>query len=144
MQKYLVRSSSSAGSANQSAGKQQRLEELKKVVKLDTSYIAPESEHLLSIRATLEHSSCSSEQLIEGLRRLSCYELSLEMLIESQVGPAVRRLRLHNDVEVSNYAKALIERWRQTVDRAARKRCKSKKLKGHDPQQPGSTGSASY
>ncbi|KAL6763039.1 hypothetical protein V8C86DRAFT_2506089 [Haematococcus lacustris] len=99
--------------------KQMRIQDCPKVQVLETSHIAARPEDLQDIRDGLIGAG-STEETLHQLRRLACYELGLEQLVDSQVGPVVRSLKSSPDPEVSRLATNLLEKLRGVVKRRAK------------------------
>ena len=69
---------------------QKRLEELKKVVSIKGGSVNFDIEELAIAKAVIESEDSSSEELLESLRRLSCFQITGEMLRSSGVGYSIR------------------------------------------------------
>jgi TFIIS helical bundle-like domain len=88
---------------------------LMQVVKLKNSAFVIDPTVLQSLRLTLEDNSSTSAQLLHCLRYLDALHLHYAELTSSKVGASVKKLRKHQDENVSTLATRLTEKWRDIV-----------------------------
>jgi hypothetical protein len=83
---------------------QRKLTELKKVVSIKGGAVNFDISELLEARELLEASEVTVTHILDSLRRLSCLDVTREMLLQTKIGPAIRcvccsnskqNLRLH-------------------------------------------------
>ena len=102
---------------------QARLRELSKVVVLPTSYMNPDRQEVERLRQLLESPGTPDDQVVETLRTLDCYVMSLALLLESQIGKAVRllqRQQRQRQQEIGERAAGLVAKWSQLVREESR------------------------
>lgn len=107
--------------------KQARLNELKKVVLLKTSYMQPDVEELLRLKGQLENPNTSDEEVVHALRTLDCYQMTWDILVDTQVARAVRMTqRQGRSSEAVKMSSALVGKWCELVKSTkSRKRSKT-------------------
>jgi len=71
-------------------------------------------EQVQSIHAQLKSTS-DEEELIKCLKTLRGFSVSLEFLVQSEIGKTIKKLSKHESVDVSNDAKALMKRYRKVI-----------------------------
>lgn len=61
------------------------------VQRLETSYIAPEPEHIAGIKEALQEAARlqDTESLLNQLRKLACFEFTHDLLVSTKIGPVV-------------------------------------------------------
>uniref|UniRef100_A0A7S3QQ61 TFIIS N-terminal domain-containing protein n=1 Tax=Dunaliella tertiolecta TaxID=3047 RepID=A0A7S3QQ61_DUNTE len=111
-----------SGVAKRKPGKQQKLQDLAKVHILQSSSRNPRIEDVIQIRSALEQavSNMDEAELLHQLQRLACYELTHELLVESQIGPVVRQLRGSSQEKIARLASNIVEKLRKVVKRQAK------------------------
>ena len=99
------------------ASSQARLNELKKVMVLKTSYMNPSAEEIQRLKEVLDSGDSSAQQLVQALRTLDCYQLTLPLLIETQVGRSARLLQRKHaaEAEICAMAAAVVAKWSKLV-----------------------------
>mmetsp|Transcript_21888 Transcript_21888/g.37410 ORF Transcript_21888/g.37410 Transcript_21888/m.37410 type:complete len:163 (+) Transcript_21888:212-700(+) len=110
--------------------RQGRLQDCAKVQVLASSRAAPKITDLKEIHDSLVRVMASvpgsqdqkerEEEQLRHLRTLDCYQLSTELLIESQLGPVVRKLRASSNPAVKRIATGLFETFTSVVKHRAR------------------------
>jgi hypothetical protein len=101
---------------------QARLSELAKVLVLPTSYMNPDQHEIDRLKALLGPGT-PDRQVVEALRTLDCYQMSLELLLETQIGRAVRllpRQQRQGQGEIGERAAGLVAKWSQLVRQESR------------------------
>mmetsp|Transcript_37353 Transcript_37353/g.71598 ORF Transcript_37353/g.71598 Transcript_37353/m.71598 type:complete len:331 (-) Transcript_37353:694-1686(-) len=94
--------------------RQGTLKDCKKVVVLESgsSALCFSAADISRIGKTLDgQSESTAEELLEALRKLSSYYLSVDVLLETGVGKLVRRLKRHSDAHVARVAENLCLKW---------------------------------
>uniref|UniRef100_A0A7S0RNL4 TFIIS N-terminal domain-containing protein n=1 Tax=Chlamydomonas leiostraca TaxID=1034604 RepID=A0A7S0RNL4_9CHLO len=117
--------------------RQMRIEDCKKVQRLEASYIAPTPEILEDIRRGLEAATThyDVEEQLTQLRKLGCYELTYDILVTTQIGLAVRPMRNSPHPDVARLATNILEKLKEVVRRKAR-------MTTGDPLQPSTTSAS--
>jgi hypothetical protein len=96
--------------------KQARLNELKKVVLLKTSYMQPQVEEILRLKRQLENPNTSDEEVVHALRTLDCYQMTWDLLVDTQVARAVRMTqRQGRCTDAVNRSVGLVGKWSELV-----------------------------
>ena len=86
---------SSVWTSSSKVGSQRKLHDLKKVVSIKGGAINFDTVELLKGKQILDDPEASTTQLLETLRRLSCFDITQEMLLQSKVGHSVRCAVIH-------------------------------------------------
>ncbi len=107
----------SPGQRDGAPKRQARLTELKKVVVLKTSYMRPEAEELLRLKRQLENPDTSIDEVVRALRTLDCYQMTLDLLVDTQIARAVRMTQRQGRCTeaVTKMSVALVDKWRDLV-----------------------------
>ena len=72
------------------AGSQRKLHDLKKVVSIKGGAINFDVVELLKGKEILDNPESTTAELLDALRRLSCFDVTQEMLLQSKVGHSIR------------------------------------------------------
>ena len=72
------------------AGSQRKLHDLKKVVSIKGGAINFDTVELLKGKRVLDNPESTTAELLDALRRLSCFDVTQDMLLESKVGHSIR------------------------------------------------------
>ena len=72
------------------AGSQRKLHELKKVVSIKGGAINFDTVELLKGKQVLDDPQSTTAEILDALRRLSCFDVTQEMLLQSKVGHSIR------------------------------------------------------
>jgi hypothetical protein len=102
---------------------QARLSDLAKVKVLPTSYMNPDRQEVERLRELLESAGTPDAEVVEVLRTLDCYVMSLALLLETQIGKAVRRLQRQQrqaQQEIGERVAGLVAKWSQLVREESR------------------------
>ncbi|KAK9818257.1 hypothetical protein WJX72_009681 [[Myrmecia] bisecta] len=94
-------------------GAQRTLRDCAKVVVLEVGVSAVNctQEDISKTQQALQRDSSSDKELLAALRRLSVFHLTKQLLMETQVGRDVRKLKKHANAEVARIASNLVEKW---------------------------------
>ena len=71
-------------------GSQRKLHDLKKVVSIRGGAINFDTVELVQAREILENKDSSPVEILDSLRRLSCFDITQEMLLQTKIGHSVR------------------------------------------------------
>lgn len=94
---------------------QRKLTDLRKVVSIKGGAVNFDISELLEARELLEAEDTPVGPILDSLRRLSCFDITREMLLSTKIGPAIRLLKKHPDPEVARISAALVEKWKGVV-----------------------------
>jgi hypothetical protein len=75
---------------------QRKLTELKKVVSIKGGALNFDISELLEARELLETIDVPVAHILDSLRRLSCLDITREMLLQTKIGPAIRCTCCHD------------------------------------------------
>lgn len=81
---------SSVWASNSKPGGQRKLHDLKKVVSIKGGAINFDTVELLKGKQVLSCPESTTSEILDTLRRLSCFDITREMLVQTQVGHSVR------------------------------------------------------
>lgn len=93
--------------------RQLRLNECRKVVRLDKPAVLYTHDDVMHLKQQL--SSASRDDVLHALRTLSCCSIGYALLKSTGVGADVKGLRRHHDAEVAKLATRLLDKWRAHV-----------------------------
>uniref|UniRef100_A0A7S0USA4 TFIIS N-terminal domain-containing protein n=1 Tax=Polytomella parva TaxID=51329 RepID=A0A7S0USA4_9CHLO len=97
--------------------RQTKINQLKGVHHLETSYICARPADLHKIIDILINPGSTDDELIHSLKKISCYELSYSLLVETQLGRYVVKLMKHPSPRVSDLAKGVSNKLRDVCIR---------------------------
>lgn len=69
---------------------QKRLTELKKVVSIKGGAVNFDAEELTVAKEILDNTESSVKEILDSLRRLSCFQITGDMVRTSRIGPSIR------------------------------------------------------
>lgn len=114
--------------ATKKVGQQRKLSDLQKVVSIKGGAVNFDISELLEARELLEAEDTPVAAILDSLRRLSCFDITREMLLSTKIGPAVRKLKKHPNPEVARISAALVEKWKGVVTKRMTQQGASKRL----------------
>ena len=82
------------------AGSQRKLHDLKKVVSIKGGAINFDTVELLKGKEVLDNPESTTAELLDALRRLSCFDVTQDMLLQSKVGHSIRSESNHPGAEL--------------------------------------------